>query len=159
MRTVPLPALLPRLTLADREGGHRPSARGSRSRRPLALPRLPEPVRRDVVFGMGRLDAGGRITDRATMTNLRWSPGHRVRYTIRDGLIIAAIDPTGQRCVGERGQLRLPVAIRRACRLSAGDQILLAAIPERQRLILHPPATLAALTAGVYDSVIGGEDR
>lgn len=159
LRTVPLPALLPRLTLPDREGGHRTSPRGSRSRPPLSLPHLPEPVRRDVVFGMGRLDANGRITDRAIVASLRWSPDHRIRYTIRGGLIIAVIDPAGQRCLGERGQLHLPVAVRRACRLDVGARLLLAVLPGLQRLIIHPPATLATLTAAAHQSVTGGEDR
>nr|BFE74738.1 hypothetical protein GCM10020092_080390 [Actinoplanes digitatis] len=154
-----LPALLPRLTPQDREGGHRKPGRGSRSRPALSLPLLPEPARRDVTFGMGRLDAGGRITARASVTCLRWSPGDRIRFTIRNGLIIAATDPCGHRDLGENGLLRLPVAVRRACRLRVGDQILLAALPARQRLIIYPPATLATLTAELHDTVAGGEDR
>ncbi|MEU7905704.1 AbrB/MazE/SpoVT family DNA-binding domain-containing protein [Actinoplanes sp. NPDC049118] len=108
---------------------------------------------------MGRLDAGGRLTARASMTSLQWSPGDRIRFTIRDGLVVAAIDPCGQRDLGENGLLRLPVAIRRACHLRAGDQILLAALPARQRLIIHPPATLATLTAALHDTATGGDRR
>lgn len=159
MRSVPLPPLLPRLTMQDREGGHRKPGRRSGSRPPLSLPLLPEPSGRDVTFGMGRLDAGGRITDQTTLTSMRWSPGSRIRFAIRDALIIATLDPTDQRELGEHGLLRLPVAIRRACRLQPGDRILLAALPTRQRLIIHPPATLATLTAAAHDTVAGGEHR
>lgn len=161
MRSEPLPPLLlPRLTKQDREGANRTPRRGGEtSRSPLPLPHLPEPSDRDVVFGMGRLDCGGRITARTTVTSLQWTTGDRIRFTVRDGLIVAKIDPTGQRDLGQHGILRLPVEMRRACRLDAGDRILLAALPARQRLIIHPPATLATLTATVHDTVAGGESR
>jgi hypothetical protein len=108
---------------------------------------------------MSRLDAGGRITDQTTLAKLQWLPGDRIRFSIRDALIIATPDPAGQRELDPHGLLRLPVAVRRACRLRAGDRILLAALPTRQRLIIHPPATLATLTAAVHHSVAGGEHR
>lgn len=154
-----MPPLLPRLTMQDREGGHRKPGRRSGSRPPLSLPLLPEPSGRDVTFGMGRLDAGGRITDRTTLAKLQWTTGDRIQFSIRDALIIATLDPAGQRDLGPHGLLRLPVAIRRACRLQPGDRILLAALPTHQRLIIHPPATLATLTAAVHHSAAGGEHR
>lgn len=159
MRSVPLPPLLPQLTLQDRQGGARKPASGLRSRPALPLPLLPELARRDVVFAMGRLDAGGRITARATVARLRWVAGDRIGFTVRDGLIVATADPGGQRSLREHGLLRLPVAVRRACRLEVGDRILLAALPARQRLIIHPPATLETLTAVLHDTVTGGETR
>jgi hypothetical protein len=158
-RSVPLPPLLPQLTLEDREGGHRKPGRRSGTRPPLSLPLLPEPAGRDVVFSMACVDGGGRILAGATVTSLRWSPGDRIRFTIRDGLIVAMTDVVGERDLGEDGLVRLPVVVRRACRLQTGDRILLAALPARQRLIIHPPATLARLTAAVHETVAGGEDR
>jgi hypothetical protein len=160
MRSVPLPPLLPRLTKQDREGGSRKPRRGREaSRSPLSLPQLPEPSRRDVVFGMSSLDCGGRIAARTAMGSLRWSPGDRVRFSVRDGLIVAMVDSLGQRELGQHGVLLLPVEVRRACLLEAGDRILLAALPTQQRLILHPPATLATLTAALHDTATGGEAR
>lgn len=160
MRSVPLPPLLPRLTKQDREGGHRKPRRGGQTNRPpLSLPQLPEPSRRDVVFGMSSLDCGGRITARTTLTSLRWTVGDRIRFNIRNGLIVAVVDPRGHRDLGNHGVLLLPVEVRRACRLQAGDRILLAALPAQQRLILHPPATLATLTAALHHSATGGGGR
>lgn len=160
MRSVPLPPLLPRLTKQDREGGQRQHRHGPEtSRSPLSLPQLPEPSRRDVVFGMSSLDGGGRITAGRTMGSLRWSPGDRIGFSIRDGVIVAMVDPLGHRDLGKHGVLLLPVAVRRACRLQAGDRILLAALPAQQRLILHPPATVATLTAALHDTAAGGGNR
>jgi hypothetical protein len=159
MRTVPLPPLLPRLTMQAREGESRKQRRAEGVRSPLSLPQLPEPSRRDVLFAMSRLDCGGRITARPTLTSLRWSPDDRIRFIVRDALIVVMIDPLGHRDLGHHGVLRLPIALRRACRIEAGDPLLLAALPARQRLIIHPPATLATLTAAMHDTVVGGEDR
>jgi hypothetical protein len=108
---------------------------------------------------MACLDGGGRIQARSTVASLQWSPGDRIRFTIRDGLIVAKVDLVGERDLGKDGLVRLPVAVRRACRLDAGDRILLAALPAQQRLIIHPPATLARLTAGIHETVAGGEGR
>lgn len=108
---------------------------------------------------MACLDAGGRILARSIVASLRWSPGDRIRFTIREGLIIAMADPVGERDLRENGLVRLPIATRRACRLNAGDRILLAALPAWRRLIIHPPAALARLAAAVHDAVVGGEGR
>jgi hypothetical protein len=157
VRTSPLPALLPQLSLQDRQGGSRPSRRGSRSRPPLRLPQLPEPVRRDVVFAMSRLDSGGRIMSSIVLTSLAWPAGERLGFAVRDGLIIIHPQSDGIRAVGTRCLLRLPIPVRRACRLQDGDQLLLAALPARQSLIVHPPVTLMALTADLHERVAGGD--
>ena len=160
MRSVPLPPLLPRLNKQDREGGNRQPRRSPEGKRsPLSLPQLPEPSHRDVVFGMSSIDCGGRITARTTVASLRWSPGNRIRFSVRDGLIVAMVDSLGHRDLGKHGSLLLPVEVRRACRLQAGDRILLAALPTQQRLILHPPATLATLTEALHDTATGGGHR
>jgi hypothetical protein len=160
MRSVPLPPLLPRLNRQDREGANRKPRRSPEGKRPpLSLPQLPEPSRRDVVFGMSSIDCGGRITGRTVMGSLEWSPGDRIRFNVREGLIVAMVDSLGHRDLGAHGVLLLPVEVRRACRLQAGDRILLAALPTQQRLILHPPATLATLTAALHDTATGGGRR
>jgi hypothetical protein len=64
------------------------------------LPQLPEPSGRDVVFRMSSLDCGGRNTARTAMGITRWSPGDRIRFSVRDGLIVAMVDPLGHRCRG-----------------------------------------------------------
>jgi len=160
VRSSPLPPLLPQLTLEDREGGRRP-APGTRLRKsaPLALPVLPEPVDRDVVFAMTRLTAGGRLVSKEMLTSLGWPVGERVGFTIRDQLIVINRDPAGSRAVREPSFVLLPMQVRRACRMQVGDRVLLAALPRRQRLIVHPPSTLAAMTESSYESVVGGEVR
>jgi hypothetical protein len=48
---------------------------------PLASP----PGRADVVYGFGRIDASGRVADRATIAALGWRPGDRLTLTAEAG--------------------------------------------------------------------------
>jgi len=48
---------------------------------PLASP----PGRPDVVYGFGRIDASGRVADRATMAALGWRRGDRLTVTADPG--------------------------------------------------------------------------
>ncbi len=157
MRTIPLPPLVPRLSLPDREGQRRETGRGPVQRRPLPLPKVPQLPRRDVVFGMAVLDRSGRIADKAIMACLDWKPGLRLEFTIREGLIVVAADEAGCRVLDERCHVLLPMRVRRACRIDGQQRVVLAALPGRQRLIVHPPAQLDQLTLAVHIAALGGE--
>jgi len=157
VRSVPLPPLVPKLTLPDRQGQRRLPGRSPRRQPALPLPQVPVLTRRDVVFGMCWIDPTGRIADGTVTKSLGWTPGTRIGFTIRNGLIVAAVDETGRRKLDDRSHLWLPVNIRRACRLYGRERVLLAALPDRQRLIIHPPATLDQLTAAVHATALGGD--
>ena len=65
--------------------------------RPLPLAR-PEPVPsapEDVVYGIGRIDASGRIADRAVTSALGWRGGDRLTLTADAGVVTARRDPGG----------------------------------------------------------------
>ena len=53
---------------------------------PLASP----PGRPDVVYGFGRIDASGRVADRATITALGWRGGDRLTLTAEAGVAVSA---------------------------------------------------------------------
>jgi bifunctional DNA-binding transcriptional regulator/antitoxin component of YhaV-PrlF toxin-antitoxin module len=55
--------------------------------------------------------------------------------------------------INRHGHLQLPVAVRRWCDLAPGDKVLLAAEPDQQLLIVHPPATLDAMITQAYAAV------
>ncbi|GIE90743.1 hypothetical protein SAMN06264365_12825 [Actinoplanes regularis] len=152
-----MPPLVPRLSLSDREGQRREAGRGPVQRRSLPLPKVPQLPRRDVVFGMAVLDRSGRIADKAIMESLGWKPGLRVKFAIREGLIVVAADETGSRALDERCHVLLPMRVRRACRIDGTPRVVLAALPGRQRLIVHPPALLGQLTLAVHTAALGGE--
>ena len=67
---------------------------------PLARPAAVTPVPEDVVYGIGRIDASGRIADRAVTSALGWSGGDRLTLTANAGVVTARREPT---CDGGTG--------------------------------------------------------
>jgi hypothetical protein len=120
---------------------------------PLASP----PGRPDVVYGFGRIDATGRVADRATIAALGWRGGDRLTLTADAGVMIARRDPCGMVTVPTRPYIVIPAALRRRCGLQAGDHVLLAAAPGQD--------TLTAYSLAVVDQAmrayapISGEGR
>ena len=58
--------------------------------RPLAGPPA---LARDVVYGFGRIDASGRVADRAVIGALGWRGGDRLTLTAEAGVMVARRDP------------------------------------------------------------------
>lgn len=78
----------------------RPSGRGQQGERavrrlPLAAPLPGLPRVRDVVYGLARVDASGRVADRVVTAALGWRGGNRLTLTAKSGVIIARRDPGG----------------------------------------------------------------
>lgn len=129
-----------------------PSAAGSGHRRqgrlravrplPLASP----PGRPDVVYGFGRIDASGRIADRAIISALGWRGDDRLTLTAAAGVVIARRDPHGMVTVPTRPCIVIPAALRRRCGLYPGDRVLLAAASQA--------GMLAAYSLAVVDQAI-----
>ena len=117
--------------------------------RPLPLAR-PEPVPSapaDAVYGIGRIDASGRIADRAVTRALGWRGGDRLTLTADAGVMIARRDPGGMVTVPARPCVVIPAALRRRCGLRAGDHVVLAASPGEDML--------AAYSFAVVDQALG----
>ena len=95
-----------------------------REARPLPLASPPE--RPDVVYGFGRIDASGRVADRAVISTLGWRGGDRLTLTGDAGVMVARRDPGGMVTVPARPHIVIPAALRRRCGLRAGDRVLLA---------------------------------
>jgi hypothetical protein len=98
------------------------------------------------VYGIARIDASGRICERAVITALGWSGGDRLTFTADAGVVTARRDPGGMVTLPARAYLTIPAALRRRCGLEAGNQVLLAALPDQD--------ALAAYSLGVVDQAI-----
>jgi hypothetical protein len=129
-----IPAASPGRRGQDNSGARRPM--------PLASP----PGRPDVVYGFGRIDASGRVADRATIAALGWRGGDRLIVTAEAGVMIARRDPGGVVIVPSRPYIVIPARLRRRCGLRAGDNVLLAASPGQD--------TLAAYSFAVVDQAL-----
>lgn len=67
----------------------------------------------DVRYGFGRIDASGRVADRAV--------------TGAEGVVLARRDPGGPVIMSAKPYVAIPAALRHRCGLEPGDRILLAA--------------------------------
>jgi bifunctional DNA-binding transcriptional regulator/antitoxin component of YhaV-PrlF toxin-antitoxin module len=99
-----------------------------------------------MVYGIGRIDASGRIADRAVISALGWRGGDRLTLTADAGVVTARRDPGGMITLPARSYIAIPAALRRRCGLEPGDRVLLAAVPGDD--------TLAAYSLAVVDQAI-----
>jgi hypothetical protein len=100
----------------------------------------------DVVYGIARIDASGRICERAIITALGWADGDRLTFTADAGVVTGRRDPGGMVTLPASGYITIPATLRRRCGLAAGDQVLLAALPDC--------GSLAAYSLAVVDQAI-----
>ena len=116
--------------------------------RPLPLARrVPVPAApEDVVYGIGRIDASGRIADRAIISALGWAGGDGLTLTADAGVVTARRDPGGMVTLPACAYIAIPAALRRRCGLEPGDRVLLAAVPADD--------TLTAYCLAVVDQAI-----
>ena len=129
----------------------RPSARGlGRAGTARRLPVADVPVIKaapeDVVYGFGRIDASGRVADRAITSALGWHAGDRLTLTAAAGVVIARRDPGGMVTMPAKPYIAIPAALRRRCGLRPGDRVLLAVLPGED--------TLAAYSFAVVDEAM-----
>ncbi len=120
--------------IPDAAPGHRRQGKSGFGRpMPLASP----PGRPEVVYGFGRIDASGRVADRATIAALGWRGGDRLTLTAEAGVMIARRDPGGMVTVPARPYVVIPAALRQRCGLRAGDHVLLAAVSGQDTLTAY----------------------
>ena len=158
--TAPLIAPVIPLARRGRQGRGTPGRAGMSAPPPLAnSPTDLSEVPADLIYGAGRLDASGRVSDRAVTSALGWNAGDRLMLTIEAGMILARRDPRGMVTLPARPFLVIPAALRRRCGLRAGDLVLLAAVPEAGLLRACPlvVAVQALLRADVPFPVAEGD--
>ena len=95
-----------------------------------------------LTYAITRLDDSGRIYDQTTATALGWTPGQRLTITRQHHVLTIHADPDGLHTRSPRGCLTIPAVARAHCGLQLGDQLLLAAAPTHQTLLIHPITAL-----------------
>jgi hypothetical protein len=85
--------LLPVIPSSSAAADRRRSRAATGRAMPLARPvrSLPE----GVVYGAARIDASGRIGERAVIAALGWAGGDRLTATAEEGVVVARRDPGG----------------------------------------------------------------
>jgi bifunctional DNA-binding transcriptional regulator/antitoxin component of YhaV-PrlF toxin-antitoxin module len=84
--------------------------------------------------------------ERAIITALGWADGDRLTFTADAGVVTARRDLGGMVTLPASTYITIPAPLRRRCGLEAGDQVLLAALPDQD--------TLAAYSLAVVDQAI-----
>ena len=149
------PVIPPSSLSAARQHGRSVAGRPLPLARPESLPSVPD----DVVYGIGRLDASGRIADRAVTSALGWCGGDRLTLTADAGVVTARRDPGGMITLPGRAYISIPAALRRRCGLRPGDRVLLAAAPRHDTLTAYSLAVVdqAIRAHGSFPRMQGGQ--
>ncbi len=127
-------------------------------------PGLPIPVLPDAAHGAGTrcvvtpVDRDGRLADRSALTFLGWSAGQAVELAIEPGPVVVARTGGSVR-INPRGHLRLPLTVRRRCRIATGDRVLVVANQRRGELLVIPMAALDDMVAAYRQSHDSGAGR
>jgi len=80
------------------------------------------------IYGFGRIDASGRVADRAITGVLGWREGDRLTLTAAAGVVFARRDPDGMVTMPSKPYIAIPAVLRRRCGLQAGDRMILLAV-------------------------------
>ena len=92
MTAGPLAPVIPSSAVpAARQRARSAAGRALPLARPAPVPSLPE----DTVYGIGRIDASGRIADQSVITAMGWAGGDRLTLTADAGVVTARRDPGG----------------------------------------------------------------
>ena len=134
MNSRPIAPVIPSLTRPAVRAGGRP---GQGRRLPLATVAGVPALAGDVVYGVGRIDASGRVGDRAFTSALGWRPGDRLTLTAADGVVVARRDPAGLATMPAKPYIVIPSALRRRCGLLPGDRVLLAMFPGQDAMAAY----------------------
>jgi AbrB family looped-hinge helix DNA binding protein len=112
-----------------------------------------------VIYGFGGIDASGRIADRAVTRALGWRTGDCLTLTAEAGVVVARRDSAGMVTVPVKPYVVIPAKLRRRCGIKAGDQVLLAALPDEDVLAAYPMGVVdqALRAAALLPGRTGGD--
>ncbi|MEH1058406.1 hypothetical protein V6U89_24750 [Micromonospora sp. CPCC 206171] len=125
---------------------------------PAPMPTLPPPADESaagVLFDVARPDTAGRVTARALLRALEWTPGTALRVDISHGAVLVTPAAAGAHVVGARGELPLPAAARHLCGITPGQPVLLAAVRSRNQILVHPSHTITVLLTDLHARILG----
>ena len=131
-----------------------PSPAESEPVRPLPLPSLHQlPHDASMLYGIGRVDASGRVASHAIVSALRWQPGDKLEMILASGAIIFRASPDGLLSVPQRWPyIVIPAAARHRENIECGDYVLLAAAPEYGVAIVYELSVLNDMIAQYHSA-------
>jgi len=113
---------------------------------PLPLPELGDQIDDAAVrCATVRIDRSGRIKNKALAQVLLWSPGEELDISLVNDCLALRPASNGPLTFGHDHTLLIPATVRRRCRITPGQQLLLAAFPAHRLLLAHTPAALTRM--------------
>jgi hypothetical protein len=91
------------------------------------------------------MDCHGRLADRSPLRAVGWQPEQPVTITASPDHQLVTVRAGGPNAITRDGRLRLPARVRRACRLAAGDRLLVTATTGPAGLAIYPMATIETI--------------
>ncbi|WP_157621228.1 hypothetical protein [Saccharothrix sp. NRRL B-16348] len=89
-------------------------------------------------YGVAPFDSDGRLRDAWLFGVLGWESGTRVAVGVTDGhALVARRSASGGSRLTGRGMLLVPAAVRQWCGFTAGERVLLVAVPLLSALVVH----------------------
>jgi bifunctional DNA-binding transcriptional regulator/antitoxin component of YhaV-PrlF toxin-antitoxin module len=111
--------------------------------RPLPLAELPRLLRDgSMLYGIGRVDASGRVTSIEIIRALGWQPGDRLDITLFARAMVIQASPNGVVSVPCKPCIVIPAGARHRYAITAGDDVFLAAAPDYGMVIIHALSAL-----------------
>lgn len=111
--------------------------------RPLPLIELPQLMRDgSMLYGIGRVDASGRVTNLEIVRALGWQPGDRLTISLTARAMVIQASANGVISVPRKPCIVIPASARHRYAITAGDDVLLAAAPRYGMVIIHALSVL-----------------
>lgn len=123
--------------------------------RPLPVFEL-ERLSRDtsMLYGVGHVDASGRVASREIVEALAWRPGDRLEMVTAHGAISIFASREGLYSVPRKPCVVIPVAMRRRYGIKPGDHVFLAAAPKYAIVLVYPRQTVNDMLAQYHSAQV-----
>jgi hypothetical protein len=95
-----------------------------------------------MLYDIGRVDGSGRVTSNDITNALRWHPGSKLDVILTPQSIVIRATPDGLFTVPQRPCIIIPAHARRPHRIKPGDQVLIAAAPDYDLVLVYPLSAL-----------------
>jgi bifunctional DNA-binding transcriptional regulator/antitoxin component of YhaV-PrlF toxin-antitoxin module len=121
--------------------------------RPLPLINLHQlPRDTTMLYGVGPVDASGRVKNSELVRALGWQPGDKLEVIPSLGGIIIFSSPDGLFTVPFKPCIVIPAAARRIHNIQPGDHVLLAAAPEYSVVVIHTRQAMNEMLARYHSA-------
>lgn len=114
---------------------------------------LSRPRAGSLVYGMGKVDERGAVSNRAAVDALGWSAGDHLHVALVGGSVVAHRDKAGAFAMGPKPYLVLPAAVRYRAGVRARDLVLVVADPNHDVLVVHPLTALDTMITTYHASL------